>query len=148
MLLSLPKSSSNNQKSNHKTFEKHLRRKVCTMHYFDNILSRYNNFVNIYLIIQNFILFLLLFLLIFCFFRQRKRRSDERLYRNYVVLRIVRRVVSILINYFLISMKNGFAEFSEKIKIPVNPMIGVIGVAPAGEAIGCGTPGKHERLMK
>jgi len=42
-----------------------------------------------------------------------------------------------------IRMKNGFAEFSEKIKIPVNPMIGVIGVAPAGEAIGCGTPGKH-----
>lgn len=96
MLLSLPKSSSNNQKSNHKTFEKHLRRKVCTMHYFDNILSRYNNFVNIYLIIQNFILFLLLFLLIFCFFRQRKRRSDERLYRNYVVLRKIRRVVSII----------------------------------------------------
>lgn len=101
MLLSLPKSSSNNQKSNHKTFEKHLRRKVCTMHYFDNILSRYNNFVNIYLIIQNFILFLLLFLLIFCFFRQRKRRSDERLYRNYVVLRKIRRVVSIISITFL-----------------------------------------------
>lgn len=29
------------------------------------------------------------------------------------------------------------------IKIPINKMIGVIGVAPAGEGINCGTPGTH-----
>ena len=29
------------------------------------------------------------------------------------------------------------------IKIPLNKMIGVIGVAPAGEGINCGTPGQH-----
>ena len=29
------------------------------------------------------------------------------------------------------------------ISLPQNPMIGVIGVAPAGDAINCGTPGSH-----
>lgn len=29
------------------------------------------------------------------------------------------------------------------VTLPVSPMIGVIGVAPAGEAVPCGTPGKH-----
>ena len=29
------------------------------------------------------------------------------------------------------------------VELPLNPMIGVIGVAPAGEAVPCGTPGDH-----
>lgn len=33
--------------------------------------------------------------------------------------------------------------FSDKIKIPFNKMIGVIGVAPQEGAINCGTPGEH-----
>ena len=33
--------------------------------------------------------------------------------------------------------------WNDKLKIPLNPMIGVIGVAPAGEPINCGTPGSH-----
>ncbi len=37
---------------------------------------------------------------------------------------------------------DGCAVFNE-FKLPLNPMIGVIGVAPAGEPIACGTPGKH-----
>ncbi|MCL1896696.1 MAG: acetamidase/formamidase family protein [Clostridiales bacterium] len=35
------------------------------------------------------------------------------------------------------------AVFSEKIRIPLNKMIGVIGVAPSGEPVPCGTPGSH-----
>ncbi len=33
--------------------------------------------------------------------------------------------------------------FDEVLSIPVRPMIGVIGVAPEGPAINCGTPGSH-----
>ena len=29
------------------------------------------------------------------------------------------------------------------VELPLNPMIGVIGVAPAGESVPCGTPGDH-----
>lgn len=35
------------------------------------------------------------------------------------------------------------AVFNEKVRIPLNKMIGVIGVAPENEAISCGTPGNH-----
>ena len=38
---------------------------------------------------------------------------------------------------------DGVAHFNENIKLLVNPMIGVIGVAPKDEAIPCGTPGNH-----
>jgi amidase len=38
---------------------------------------------------------------------------------------------------------NGQVEFSDKIKLPICPMIGVIGTAPKTEAISCGTPGVH-----
>lgn len=31
----------------------------------------------------------------------------------------------------IIPIKNGFAEFNEKIRLPLTPMIGVLGVAPA-----------------
>ncbi|KPV43391.1 acetamidase/formamidase family protein [Alicyclobacillus ferrooxydans] len=35
------------------------------------------------------------------------------------------------------------AHFNERIEFDVNPMIGVIGVAPAGESVPCGHPGAH-----
>ncbi len=34
-------------------------------------------------------------------------------------------------------------RFNEQLRLPINPMIGVIGVAPANEGISCGTPGEH-----
>ncbi len=43
----------------------------------------------------------------------------------------------------IVPVKGGYAEFSDDIKIPVKPMIGVIGVAPEEGSINCGTPGKH-----
>lgn len=33
--------------------------------------------------------------------------------------------------------------WDEKVRLPLRPMIGVIGVAPAGEPVNCGTPGGH-----
>lgn len=35
------------------------------------------------------------------------------------------------------------AIFNERLTLPLNPMIGVIGVAPEGEPVSCGTPGSH-----
>ncbi|MCG7335240.1 acetamidase/formamidase family protein [Sporosarcina sp. ACRSM] len=43
----------------------------------------------------------------------------------------------------IIPVEDGFAVFNDKVKVPLNPMIGVIGVAPAGEPVSCGTPGAH-----
>ncbi|MBL4936687.1 acetamidase/formamidase family protein [Clostridium sp. YIM B02515] len=43
----------------------------------------------------------------------------------------------------LIQIENGKAIFNDKISIPLNPIIGVIGVAPENEAVNCGTPGTH-----
>ena len=43
----------------------------------------------------------------------------------------------------IIAVENGSAHFNENIKLPLTPMIGVIGVAPKDEAIPCGTPGSH-----
>ena len=43
----------------------------------------------------------------------------------------------------IVPVKDGFAEFSEGIKIPIKPMIGVVGVAPEEGSINSGTPGKH-----
>jgi amidase len=43
----------------------------------------------------------------------------------------------------IIPIENNRAIFNEVLSIPLNPMIGVIGVAPAGEAVNCGTPGSH-----
>ena len=40
-------------------------------------------------------------------------------------------------------VKDGIVHFNEKLSFPVNPMIGVIGTAPAGEGIDTGTPGPH-----
>ena len=42
-----------------------------------------------------------------------------------------------------VPVQEGKAVFNENIKLSLQPMIGVIGVAPAGEAVSCGTPGSH-----
>lgn len=41
-----------------------------------------------------------------------------------------------------IPVKNGYCLFHDK-KLPLKPMIGVIGVVPEGEPVPCGTPGNH-----
>ncbi|MCG3088464.1 acetamidase/formamidase family protein [Sporosarcina cyprini] len=43
----------------------------------------------------------------------------------------------------IIPIQDGKAHFNERLALPLNPMIGVIGVAPEAEAISCGTPGRH-----
>ena len=43
----------------------------------------------------------------------------------------------------ILPIKDNKAVFDEKLSIPLNPMIGVIGVAPSKEEINSGTPGKH-----
>lgn len=40
-------------------------------------------------------------------------------------------------------VEDGKVVWDERLCIPVAPMIGVIGVAPEGEPVNCGTPGKH-----
>ncbi|GLC81015.1 acetamidase/formamidase family protein [Lacrimispora brassicae] len=42
-----------------------------------------------------------------------------------------------------VPVKGGYAYFNEKVKIPIKPMIGVIGVAPAGEGVSTITPMDH-----
>jgi len=43
----------------------------------------------------------------------------------------------------VINIEDNKAVFNDKIKLPLNPMIGVIGVAPSVKSIDCGTPGSH-----
>ncbi|MBY6269511.1 acetamidase/formamidase family protein [Parageobacillus thermoglucosidasius] len=43
----------------------------------------------------------------------------------------------------IIPIQNNKAIFNDTIQIPLNPMIGVIGVAPSGDPVSCGTPGSH-----
>ena len=43
----------------------------------------------------------------------------------------------------IVPIFNGHAIFSDKIKLPISPMIGVIGTSPATEDIPNGTPGTH-----
>lgn len=43
----------------------------------------------------------------------------------------------------IIPIQDGKAVFDERLQIPLNPMIGVIGVAPEGDPVSCGTPGSH-----
>ena len=40
-------------------------------------------------------------------------------------------------------VEDGKVVWDERLSIPLAPMIGVIGVAPGGEPVNCGTPGKH-----
>ncbi|MFE8701567.1 acetamidase/formamidase family protein [Cytobacillus sp. FJAT-54145] len=42
----------------------------------------------------------------------------------------------------IIPIRDGMAIFND-IELPINKMIGVIGVAPEGEGVNCGTPGAH-----
>ena len=42
----------------------------------------------------------------------------------------------------IIPIRDGKAYF-DTVELPLNPMIGVIGVAPEGEAVSCGTPSAH-----
>lgn len=42
-----------------------------------------------------------------------------------------------------VPVRGGYAYFNEKVKVPVKPMIGVIGVAPAGEGVSTITPMDH-----
>ncbi|SDW93686.1 amidase [Alicyclobacillus hesperidum] len=43
----------------------------------------------------------------------------------------------------MIPIDNGHAVFAERLRLPLRPMIGVIGTAPKDNAIPCGTPGDH-----
>jgi amidase len=43
----------------------------------------------------------------------------------------------------MIPIQDGKAVFNEKLHLPLNPMIGVIGVAPEEDPVSCGTPGAH-----
>jgi amidase len=43
----------------------------------------------------------------------------------------------------IIPIEDGYAHFSENIKLPLTPMIGVMGVSPKDEKIHCATPGDH-----
>ena len=47
----------------------------------------------------------------------------------------------------IIPIKNGFAEFNERIKLPLTPMIGVLGVAPVEGSVHCAVPGDHGSNM-
>lgn len=42
-----------------------------------------------------------------------------------------------------VEAKDGFVLFDESIRIPFRPMVGTLGVAPAGEEVACLYPGKH-----
>ena len=43
----------------------------------------------------------------------------------------------------IVRIEDGEAVLNDRIRLPVRPMIGVIGVAPAGEPVATGTPGDH-----
>lgn len=43
----------------------------------------------------------------------------------------------------ILPVADGVIQFNDKLSFPINPMIGVIGTAPAGEGIDTGTPGAH-----
>lgn len=46
-----------------------------------------------------------------------------------------------------VQVHDGRVHFSEKLSFPIKPMIGTIGVAPAGEDIACLVPGEHGANM-
>lgn len=43
----------------------------------------------------------------------------------------------------IIPIQDGFAHFRGGLKVPASPMIGIIGVAPAGDDVHCLVPGDH-----
>lgn len=44
---------------------------------------------------------------------------------------------------WLVPIADGMARLGDGVEVPVRPMIGVLGVAPAGAAVPTGTPGSH-----
>ena len=46
-------------------------------------------------------------------------------------------------HFKVLPVENGEIVFDKQTRITANPMVGVIGVAPEGEAINCGTPDVH-----
>lgn len=50
-------------------------------------------------------------------------------------------------NTKIIKIKDGFAHFSDNIKLPLTPMIGVIGVFPKEEGVHCAIPREHGANM-
>ncbi len=46
-------------------------------------------------------------------------------------------------HFKILPIENGKVVFDEHTRLPVEPMVGVIGVAPEGEGINCGTPDTH-----
>lgn len=46
-------------------------------------------------------------------------------------------------NTKIIPIRDGYAHFSDDIVLPLTPMVGVLGVAPAGEDVHCAVPGDH-----
>ncbi len=47
------------------------------------------------------------------------------------------------LHWRFVDVAEGLVHWSDDVAIPALPMIGVIGVAPAGEPVPCGTPGAH-----
>ncbi|HVJ49819.1 acetamidase/formamidase family protein [Desulfitobacterium sp.] len=43
----------------------------------------------------------------------------------------------------LIPIRDSKAVYEGRVELPLKPMIGVIGTAPAGDPVACGTPGEH-----
>lgn len=43
----------------------------------------------------------------------------------------------------IVKIENNNVIFDSRVTLPVKPMIGVIGVAPVGDPVNCGTPGTH-----
>ncbi|MFD2922498.1 acetamidase/formamidase family protein [Halobacillus naozhouensis] len=43
----------------------------------------------------------------------------------------------------MVEVKDNEVVFDDKVTLPLQPMIGVIGVAPENEGVSCGTPGAH-----
>lgn len=47
------------------------------------------------------------------------------------------------LKFKIVKIENDHILFDDNLKIPLNKMIGVIGVAPEGEGFNCGTPHRH-----
>jgi len=45
--------------------------------------------------------------------------------------------------FTVVEMKDGIAIYPWGLRLPLNPVVGVIGVAPGGEPVGNGVPGEH-----
>lgn len=43
----------------------------------------------------------------------------------------------------IMPIEDGQVVFDDKVRLPADPMIGVLGVAPEGDDVDCGTPGVH-----